>query len=48
MNWLTDGLGVLGIIATIFVYQQKDRRKLLIWKLISDSIWLLHYFTLGA
>ncbi len=48
MNWLTDGLGVLGIITTIFVYQQKERRKMLIWKLISDSIWILHYFTLGA
>lgn len=48
MNWLTDGLGALGILTTFCVYQQKERKKLLIWKLITDSVWILHYFTLGA
>ena len=48
MNWLTDGLGVLGILTTFCVYQQKERKNLLIWKLITDTVWILHYFTLGA
>ncbi|MBQ8081031.1 MAG: YgjV family protein [Clostridia bacterium] len=48
MNWLVDGLGVLGIVTTILVYQQKDQKRLLWWKLTTDSVWLLHYLTLGA
>ena len=48
MNWLVDGLGVLGIVTTIMVYQQKTRKRMLICKLITDIVWILHYWTLGA
>ena len=48
MNWLIDSLGVLGILTTFCVFQQKERRKLLIWKLINDTVWIVHYFTLSA
>lgn len=48
MNILVDGLGVIGIVSTFIIYQQKERRKLLIWKLITDLIWISHYIALGA
>ena len=48
MNWLVDGLGILGILTTIMVYQQKTQKRLLIWKMITDVIWILHYWVLGA
>ena len=48
MNWLVDGLGILGILTNIIIYQQKTRKRLLIWKLISDMIWIMHYWLLGA
>ncbi len=40
--------GVLGIASTVFIYQQKNRKALLVSKLLSDLIWFLHYFFLGA
>ena len=48
MNWLVDSLGILGILTTIMVYQQKTQKRLLIWKLITDIVWILHYWTLSA
>ena len=48
MNLLVDGLGVLGIATTVMVYQQKERKPLLFWKLATDCVWLLHYLFLGA
>lgn len=40
--------GFLGILCTIIIYQQKSRKNLLISKLVSDVVWFLHYFFLGA
>ena len=48
VHWLVDGLGVLGIVTTVCVYQQKERKSLLLWKLVNDGVWILHYYTLGA
>ena len=48
MSLLIDGLGVLGIITTFMVYQQKERKRMLIWKLITDLVWILHYYLLGG
>ena len=41
-------LGILGIICVVITYQQKERSKLLLCKLITDCFWLAHYFCLGA
>lgn len=41
-------VGALGIAASLFIYQQKDRSHLLVWKLISDVLWACHYLLLGA
>lgn len=40
--------GFLGIGSTILIYQQRKRGGLLLYKLISDLLWLLHYVFLGA
>ena len=41
-------VGALGIASTIIIYQQKKRSRLLIFKLISDILWGVHYVLLGA
>ena len=40
--------GILGIAANCIIYQQKNGKNLLLWKLISDALWLLHYLFLNA
>lgn len=40
--------GILGIAANCIIYQQKNGKNLLLWKLISDVLWLLHYLFLSA
>lgn len=39
--------GVLGVTISIIIYQQKDRDKLLICKIISDIIWGLQFYSTG-
>ena len=41
-------VGALGIGANVIIYQQKNGKKLLFYKLISDFLWAAHYFLLGA
>lgn len=41
-------MGALGIVANVLIYQQKTGKKLLVYKLISDVLWALHYALLGA
>lgn len=41
-------IGALGMGANIAIYQQKSRKQILIFKLISDIFWGLHYFLLHA
>ena len=41
-------VGVIGIVISIIIYQQKTRKGLFIWKLISDAVWALHYLFLAA
>ena len=41
-------IGTLGIGANCIIYQQKNGKNLLLWKLISDVLWLLHYMFLHA
>jgi len=48
MDVLARIFGIAGIAATVIIYQQRGRSKLLGYKLLSDIIWLLHYAFLGA
>ncbi len=41
-------VGALGICANVVIYQQKNGKYLLVYKLISDMIWAMHYFLLGG
>lgn len=40
--------GALGIGTNIIIYQQKEGRKLVFFKLVSDFLWAIHYYFLGA
>ena len=46
--WIATSLGVLGMLACIMIYQQTERKRMLIWKIIADSLWLVQYVMLGA
>ncbi len=43
---MVNCFGILGIICTVIIYQQKENQRLLIWKLISDLFWTVHYAAL--
>jgi hypothetical protein len=45
---ISDFLGIIGVISTIFLYQQKNRKSLLSYKVIIDTVWLGHYALIGA
>ena len=40
--------GAFGILVNALIYQQKTGKRLLVYKLISDVLWALHYLTLAA
>ncbi|MBO4428745.1 MAG: YgjV family protein [Clostridia bacterium] len=44
---LAQIMGMLGITSTIIIYQQKDRSKLLVFKISSDIAWSAHYLFLS-
>lgn len=48
MKIASDILGILGVLITVTLYQQKKRESLLLYKLALDSIWVLHYCLIGA
>ena len=48
MKLLADIFGILGIACTVVLYQQKKSKSLLIYKLVIDLVWLMHYAFLGA
>jgi len=41
-------IGFIAIAASVMIYQQKTRPRLLAAKAISDVFWILHYLLLGA
>jgi hypothetical protein len=48
MKLISDILGILGILISVVVYQQKKRERMLASKLVLDLVWLLHYCFIGA
>ena len=48
MRFWVNLFGILGILTTVIIYQQKENQRMLVWKLISDLFWVLHYLALGA
>lgn len=41
-------VGYIAIVASMLIYQQKTRKNLLISKAVTDALWIIHYFLLGA
>ena len=41
-------VGFLAIGTTIVIYSQKDRKKLLLYKLLADILWISHFMLIGA
>ena len=41
-------IGYVAICVSIMIYQQKNRTRLLLWKIAADSVWIIHYLLLGA
>lgn len=41
-------IGYLGVLINLIIYQQKTRNGILVCKLISDVVWAVHFFMLGA
>lgn len=48
MNIPAQVVGLLGMAACFMIFQQNERRKLLLWKLFADFLWLAHYVLLGG
>ncbi len=48
IDWLIQGVGVLGIIATITAFQCKGHYWILFWRSVSALIFVVQYFLLGA
>ena len=44
----TQGFGFLGVFLNLIIYWQKNRKKMLINKLIANGVWAIHYYLLGA
>lgn len=45
---ITNILGIGAMVSLFLIYQQKNRKNILLCKLSADIFWILHYFTLGA
>lgn len=48
MKIISDVFGIVGVLLTVILYQQKNRKSLLVYKLIIDVVWLGHYAFIGA
>ena len=48
MNLLPWIFGILGMLANFLVYQQKERKNLLLAKMTADFLWAIHYASLFA
>lgn len=46
--YLAQGIGFLAIAVSFFIYLQKSRRKMLICKLITDVLWVLHHVFISS
>ena len=48
MNYIAQAFGLLALSASLIIYRQKKRQRLLWFKLFQDVMWLTHYLLLGA
>lgn len=48
LSIITQLLGIGAMVSLFMIYQQKNRKNILICKLSADLFWIAHYFLLGA
>lgn len=48
MKYAAQVFGLLALCASLIIYRQKKRQKLLYFKLFQDVMWLIHYLLLGT
>ena len=48
INVIGQIIGFIAIGANFIIYQQKNGKNLLMWKLSSDILWLVHYLLISA
>lgn len=46
--WIGQGVGFVGVIISFIIFQQKNKNKMILLKLLSDVVWALHYCLIGA
>lgn len=48
LYYIGQGVGVLAMIESFFIYQIADRRKMVAAKLIDDVLWVTHFLLIGG
>ena len=48
METITQIFGIIALVCSFVIYQQKTRKRILSFKLLQDVCWLSHYLLLGA
>lgn len=48
MEWIGEWIGYAAVVASVLIYQQKNRKALLACKAIADILWIGHYLLLGG
>lgn len=48
MDWLTQGLGVLGILASVLSFQCKSHKRIMLFRTMNELLFGLQYVLLGA
>lgn len=48
MNWIVQGIGALGIIASVISFQCKNHKKILLFRTLNELFFGIQYFILGA
>jgi len=48
LNIIVQLFGIGAMISLFLIYQQKNRKNIILCKLSADIFWILHYFCLGA
>lgn len=48
LNLIIQFFGALGMISLFCSYQQTQRKRLILYKLCADVMWVVHYLCLGA
>lgn len=46
--WIGQGIGVVAMLESFFIFQVTDRRKMVLFKLVDDVLWVTHFLLIGG